>query len=120
MAPRWQEQKTNKNTKKLYNKNRWRTTSIQNYADSYSITDIKPRGIKGISYTRYQELQLKQYIQQNNGMKLCMDMMATFQSKKTGEEINLITGTRLYNIKNNDDLHEALKSNGNGPWNFDW
>ena len=89
--------------------------AFRNYADSYSITDIKPRGIKGISYTRYQELQLKQYIQQNNGMKLFMDMMATFQSKKTGEEINLITGTRLYNIKNNDDLHEALKSTGNGP-----
>ena len=50
-------------------------------------------------------------------MKLFMDMMATFQSKKTGEEINHITGTRLYNIyiKNNDDLHEALKSTGNGP-----
>ena len=89
--------------------------AFRNYADSYSITDIKPRGIKGISYTRYQELQLKQYIQQNNGMKLFMDMMATFQSKKTGEEINHISGTRLYNIKNNHDLHEALKSTGNGP-----
>ena len=32
-------------------------------------------------------------------MKLCMDMMATFQSKKTGEEINHITGIRLYNSK---------------------
>ena len=48
-------------------------------------------------------------------MKLFMDMMATFQSKKTGEDINHITGTRLYHIKNNDDLHEALKSTGNGP-----
>ena len=48
-------------------------------------------------------------------MKLFMDMMATFQSKKTGEEINHITGTRLYYIKNTDDLHEALKSTGNGP-----
>ena len=42
-------------------------------------------------------------------MKLFMDMMATFQSKKTGEEINHIFK------KNNDDLHEALKSTGNGP-----
>ena len=48
-------------------------------------------------------------------MKLFMDMMATFQSKKTGEEINHITRTRLYNITDNDDLHEALKSTGNGP-----
>ena len=49
-----------------------------------------------------------------------MDMMATVQSKKTGEDTNHKTGTRLYNIKNNDDLHEAMKSTGNGPWNFDW
>ena len=48
-------------------------------------------------------------------MKLCMDTMATFQSKKTGDKIDHITGTRLHNIINNDDLHEALKSNGNGP-----
>ena len=31
-------------------------SAFRNYADSSSITDIRPRGIKGISYKRYQEL----------------------------------------------------------------
>ena len=87
-------------------------SAFRNYANSYSITDIKPRGIKGISYIRYQEPQLKRFIQQNNGMKLLMEMMATFQSKRTGEEINHITRTRLYNITNNDELQEALNQMG--------
>lgn len=84
----------------------------KNYANSYSIADIRPRGIKGISHTRYQEPQLKRYIQQNNGMKLLMEMIATFRSKKTGEEITHTTRTRLYNITNNDKLQHALNQMG--------
>ena len=68
--------------------------------------------MKGISYTRYQEPQLRRYIQQNTGMKLFMEMMATFQGKKTGEEIDHITRTRFYNIRHNDDLQEALNQMG--------
>ena len=87
-------------------------SAFKNYANSYSITDIRPRGIKGISYIRFQEPQLKRYIQQNNGMKLLMEMIATFRSKKTGEDITHTTRTRLYNITNNDELQHALNQMG--------
>ena len=45
-------------------------------------------------------------------MKLLMEMVATFRSKKTGKEITHTTRTRLYNITNNDELQHALKQMG--------
>ena len=45
-------------------------------------------------------------------MKLFMEMMAKLQSRKTGEEINHITRTRLSNLTNTHDLQEALDQNG--------
>ena len=45
-------------------------------------------------------------------MKLLMDMIATFRSKKAGEDITHTTRTRLYNITNNDELQHALNQLG--------
>ena len=63
---RWLKVDKNKALKALiaiqrnYTANIRREQAFGNYANTYSITDIKVRGLKGLSYIKYQEPNLKQ------------------------------------------------------------
>ena len=61
--------------------------AFRNYANSYSISNIKVRGLKGLSYIKYQDKTLKDYIAEHKGMKIILEMFASYRGKKTGEII---------------------------------
>ena len=111
---RWLKVDKNKALKALiaiqrnYTANIRREQAFGNYANTYSITDIKVRGLKGLSYIKYQEPNLKQYIQEKKGMKIWMEMFATFIRKNTGDEIDHITRTRLYEITNVEEIKPMM------------
>ena len=43
--------------------------AFNNYVNSFSISNINLKGLKGLSYLKYQEDRLKQFLNTNTGMK---------------------------------------------------
>ena len=82
--------------------------AFKNYANSYSISNIRVRGLKGLSYIKYQDKTLKDYIAEHNGMKIILEMFASYRGKKTGEIIQHNTRSRMYIITNKEEIEKVL------------
>ena len=82
--------------------------AFKNYANSYSISNIRVRGLKGLSYIKYQDKTLKDYIDEHNGMKIILEMFASYRGKKTGEIIQHNTRSRMYIITNKEEIEKVL------------
>ena len=83
-------------------------TAFKNYANSFSISNIKVRGLKGLSYIKYQDKTLKEYIAEHNGMKIILEMFASYRNKKTNELIQHNTRSRMYEITNREEVPKTL------------
>ena len=83
-------------------------TAFKNYANSYSISDIKVRGLKGLSYIKYQDKTLKEYVDEHKGMKIILEMFASYRNKKTNELIEHNTRSRMYEITNKEEVNKIL------------
>ena len=64
----------------------------------YSISDIKVKGIKALQYLKYQDYKLKEFLQQNKGMKLIVDTFGTFKDKVTDENTRKVIRSRRYEV----------------------
>ena len=83
-------------------------SAFGNYANSYTISNIKVQGVKALQYLKYQDFKLKPFLQQNRGMKIVLEAFRTYRSKKTGEEIRHTTRSRRYELTNAEDLPKIL------------
>ena len=83
-------------------------SAFNHYANSYSISDIKVRGIKAISYIKYQDVILKKYIDEHKGMKIFMEMFAVFIRKDDNEEIRHTTKSRIYTITSKEEVPDVI------------
>lgn len=83
-------------------------SAFKNYANSYSISNIKVQGIKALQYIKYQDVKLKEYLRKYKGMKVFMETFNTFKSKKTDEELRHTVRSRRYEITNEDEIPEVL------------
>ena len=82
-------------------------SAFKSYANSYSVSNLKLRGLKALSYLKYQDFRLKQFIEKHNGMKLRVVVNAVFK-KPNGEELLVQIPSRRYEITNKEDITETL------------
>ena len=83
-------------------------SAFKGYVNSYAITNIRVRGIKALQYLKYQDLRLKEYLRQHNGMKVMLQVFATLKSKKTNEDVRQVIKSRRYNITNEGEIPNVL------------
>ena len=82
-------------------------SAFANYANSYSVSNLRLQGIKALSYLKNRGFTLKEYLRQTNGMKLRVLIFATFR-KPIGEEVELEIPSRRYEITNAEDIPTTL------------
>ena len=78
-------------------------SAFSNYANSYSVSNLKLQGIKALSYPKFQDFKLKEYLRKNNGMKLRVIILATLR-KSNSEEIEREIPGRGYEITNEEEI----------------
>ena len=78
-------------------------SAFSNYANSYSVSNLKLQGIKALSNLKYQDFKLKEYLRKNLGMKLSAITFATL-TKSNGEEVELEIPSRRYEITNEEEI----------------
>ena len=83
-------------------------SAFKSYANSYSISNIKVKGIKALQNLKYQEGKLKAYLNKNKGMKIVLETFSTFKSKKTNEEVRHSMRSRRYELTNEEELPNVL------------
>ena len=49
-------------------------SAFKKYVNSYSISNINMKGFKGLSYLKYQEDRFKQFLNNNTGMKVLIEV----------------------------------------------
>ena len=82
-------------------------SAFKNYANSYSVSNLRLLGLKALSYLENQDVRLKQFVEQHNGMKLRVIVHAHFK-QENGEEYVHQIGSRRYELTNKEDIPEAL------------
>ena len=102
MAEGWSKQSTN--MQKRFNGRMKVESALNNSANSYSISNVKVRGLRGLSYIKYQEKTLKEYMAEHNRMKIILEMFASYRNKKTNELIEHNTRSRMYEISNQEEV----------------
>ena len=83
-------------------------SAFKNYVNSYSVSNIKVKGVKALQYLKYQDQRLKEYLNKHKGMKIMMEAYGTFKSKKTDEDIRHTIRSRRYEITNADEIVSVL------------
>ena len=83
-------------------------SAFKRYANSYSITNINLQGYKGLSYLKYQEPRLKEFLTRNNNMKIRVDVDISFRHPEHEEpQIHRIP-SRIYTINNHEELKTTI------------
>ena len=83
-------------------------SAFKRYANTYSITNINLQGYKGLSYLKYQEPRLKEFLTRNNNMKIRVDVDISFRHPEHEEpQIHRIP-SRIYTINNHEELKTTI------------
>ena len=83
-------------------------SAFKRYANSYSTTSINLQGYKGLSYLKYQEPRLKEFLNRNNNMKIRIDVDISFRHPEHEEpQIHRIP-SRIYTINNHEELKATI------------
>ena len=90
--------------------------AFKNYTNSYSISNIRVKGIKALQDLKHQDYNLKQYLQKHKGMKVILETINTFKSKKTNEEVRHAIRSRRYEITNEEEIPNVLSQTYNFKW----
>ena len=83
-------------------------SAFNKFVNSYSISNIKVKGIKALQYLKYQEQRLKEYLNKHKGMKIILETFGTFKSKKTNEDVRHSIRSRRYEITNAEEIVNVL------------
>ena len=85
------------------------TSAFKAYTNAYSISDIKMKGLKGLSYLKYQYDKLHRFLNVHPNMKILIVVDLILDE---GGEIDVIreVQSRRYDIYNSDDLKNSLNN----------
>jgi ActR/RegA family two-component response regulator len=89
------------------------TSAFKSYTNAYTITDIKLKGMNGLSYFRHQYNKLLKYLDNNPSMiVLIVVYVRLLQTNADGiDEIKIKhVKSRKYTIHNKDDLTDSLNN----------
>ena len=84
-------------------------SAFKAYANAYTISNIRLKGLNGLTYFPYQFERLNEYLEKHKGMKL----NATVKKSVVNiydEMQDVIVRTRSYTIINSDELKKALNN----------
>ena len=83
-------------------------SAFKNYTSSYTISDIRVKGVKAIQYLKYQDFKIKEYLRKHKGMKVLLQTFSNFKSKKTNEIVRREVRSRRYEITNEEEITNVL------------
>ena len=85
--------------------------AFKGYANTYSVSDIRLKGLKGLSYLKYQKQRLAEFLNRNPSMKIIVETDLSFKNPDN-ELIQRRLRSRRYNIHNPDELNTVLNNIG--------
>ena len=77
--------------------------AFKGYANTYSVSDMRLKGMKGLSYLKYQKQRLAEFLNRNPNMKIIVETDLSFKNPDN-ELIQRRLRSRRYNIHNTDEL----------------
>ena len=90
-------------------------SAFRNYANAYSISNIKLGGWEGLTYLKYQEDRLKQLLNENTGMKVVTQVGFTIitpaeENDDEGNDVRDVIQlrSRRFEVLNTDDTSATL------------
>ena len=78
-------------------------SAFKSYVNSCSTSNINMKGLRGLSYLKYQGDRLKQFLNKNTGMKILIHVDALI---KDGDTITF--KSRRYEVLNTDDISDVM------------
>ena len=88
-------------------------SAFNQYTNVYAVSNIKLKGLKGLSYLKYQYDKLQEYLSRNTGMKILVVASINFLTDEDDDGVPSVTRevrSRRYDIHNPNDLHDALNN----------
>ena len=85
------------------------TSAFKSYTNSYSISNIKLKGLKGLSYLKYQYDKLNRFLSNHPNMKILI-VVDLILDEDEDEEVIRQVQSRRYDIYNSDDLKNSLNN----------
>ena len=85
-------------------------SAFKRYANSYKISNINLKGYRGLTYLKYQEPRLKEFLQRNNNMKIRIDVDVDFNHPEFEEAQTYKIMSRIYTIMNEEELKNNINN----------
>ena len=90
---------------------RQEVSALKNYANMIEVKGIKLKGLKGLSYIRYQYNLIKEYMKKFHSLKLLTDI--TFLVSKNADDLSDVqefyTRSRVHTVNSPNDLENAIE-----------
>ena len=78
-------------------------SAFKSYVNLFSISNINMKGLRGLSYLKYREDRLKQFLNKNTGMKILNHVDALSKDDDT-----ITFKSRRYEVLNTDDITDVM------------
>ena len=84
-------------------------SAFSKYANSFYISNINLKGYRGLSYIKYQEPRLKEFLQTAKNMKIRIDVDIAFNHPEEEEgERRIRIPSRIYTVLNDEELKKDI------------
>ena len=89
-------------------------SAFESYVNSYSISNIKMTGLKGLSYLKYQYEKLKPFLTKHPSMKILIVVSIRLIHLDDPDEVKEVqVRSRRYEVHNTTDLEDVLNNMAN-------
>ena len=83
--------------------------AFKGYANTYSVSDIRLKGLKGLSYLKYQKQRMVEFLSRNPNMKIIVEVDLALKNTDN-EEIRRRLRSRRYNVHNPEEINSVLNN----------
>ena len=83
--------------------------AFKGYANTYSVSDIRLKGMKGLSYLKYQKQRMVEFLNTNPNMKIIVEVDLSLKNTDN-EEIRRRLRSRRYNVHNPEEINSVLNN----------
>ena len=83
--------------------------AFKGYTNTYSVSDIRLKGMKGLSYLKYQKQRMVEFLNRNPNMKIIVEVDLALKNTDN-EEIRRKLRSRRYNVHNPEEINSVLNN----------
>lgn len=83
--------------------------AFKGYANTYSVSNIRLKGMRGLSYLKYQKQRLAEFLDKSPNMKIIVEVDLAFKNPNN-ELIQRRLKSRRYTVHNPDELNGVLNN----------